>query len=135
MLAKEGSYLIYRVQYLDLAGGWKDIDLRQGWSIPRDEQYDELALLKEPFLSFSPAGRCWQETGILGAYVREMAEDLCLHLVKHNPGRRFRVVSLQLTQAVVVVHGRADHKVLEDGMAEPPTLQASLPLLETQKVC
>lgn len=53
---------------------------------------------RQPFHDFSACGECWQETGIEGTYEESRAFDMAELLSKYNPGHKFRVVRIEVSQ-------------------------------------
>lgn len=58
---------------------------------------------RRPFEPLYASGRCWQETGVHGTYDLEKAMKALVAVSNNNPGRKFRVSKVIISQRTVEV--------------------------------
>ena len=93
MLIETGDHTFYVIQHLDSKGRWVLSSL--------DHFIESVPLDKRGYQSsFSPSGKCWQETGMTGTYVMEDAVVLMTLLAVHHLETSFRVAKVHVIQTV-----------------------------------
>jgi hypothetical protein len=82
-LRNDGEYTIYQIQHESSSSEWVASSL---------DHFGHPA-------GFNADGTCWQETGQLGVYDRKVGVAGLQWIAERNPGTRFRLVSVRVTQS------------------------------------
>jgi hypothetical protein len=119
----DGEHTIYQVKWLypgksaDDFDGWISAEgseksanvpkeLRGGYYGTREDGTHGFVDFKEPLVSLTACGECWQKTSIHGTFDRKRAEECMVLLGEHNPDTQFAVMELQVSQRRRIVSTR-----------------------------
>lgn len=114
ILRQDGSVSCFRIEYLASTdpANWQDAgnshSLRH--KIPKSLLLTPEGRDATPFVEFSAAGDCWQETGLHGVFDRDTAFHMLQLLSVHNPGTCFRLVRHQVEQKRTVLSAMQSYK-------------------------
>lgn len=116
MLRNDGKYNIYIIKHLyndDPKNEWAGSGDCCHW-IPREvinKSHDKLIYGNGIFTPFTANGKCWQQTGIHGSYVKRDAVKILDKISCWNPAHRYKICRLvidQSTEDVVEMKYEAD---------------------------
>jgi hypothetical protein len=104
VLRRDGDFIIYIIQFK-----YKDSEDNTwhnagdcGQFLPKMFRDERLELEKiVPLNSLTACGHCWQETGVSGTYNFDDALKVMSYISQKNPGRKFRVSEVRITQKTI----------------------------------
>jgi hypothetical protein len=105
MIRKDGKYFIYIIQHQrDVDKRWVNSSDCNRW-IPGKltRKKFETIFFTEPWRTITACGKCWQETGVHGSYIKNKALRILEKVSKWNPGIKFRVCKLEIEQRTTEV--------------------------------
>lgn len=94
MLRYDGDYVIYTIQHWVPNGVGRKV-AQWDWT-----SFDHFGHVD----GMTANDRCWQETGIDGTYDPDIADAGLANISARHPKRKFRIVSVHITQITKLCH-------------------------------